>query len=271
MNFIFGNPGFRAAFGLVQARNHPKPRAWTDMGHGRIPSPSNPCRAFGKCSALKPAHYASICYHDTSERNWGMLQDILLDVGFEILTVNSLDPKQKSQKQLTGEKVVKSDLVLNCRKPRPEEAQPDSPATESELVSNRVRDILVETLSKVGGQSRDKLWDSILKRLLSRGQMAEHRFDDILSGVAFRSESGRWFLKEEFDQLSQSDIRNEEDAGSALERFARLRSEGVPAQFAAHSAIESAAAWGRRHYGRARNGGLCPSAFDQRFGDCQTI
>lgn len=162
---------------------------------------------------------------------------MLLDTGFEIHTVTVLDPNQKSSNQLTGEKVVKSDLVLNCRKPLPGESRPNGNATEAELVSRRVRDIILETLSKTGGQPRDKLWDTVVRRLLARGQMAEHRFEDILAEVGFRSDSGRWFLKEEFESLSQDDIRNEAEAGAALERFARLRLMGVPVQFAAHIAL----------------------------------
>ena len=188
--------------------------------------------------ALKPGRWLSLCYHDTDPGTWRRVQDMLLDTGFEIHTVTVLDPKQKSSNQLTGEKVVKSDLVLNCRKPRPGEAKDNSREGETELVSRRVREILIETLSLGGGQPREKLWDVVLKRLLARGQMAEHRFDEILAEVAFKSESSRWFLKEEFENLSQSDIQNEEEAGAALERFARLRAMGVPAEFAAHIALE---------------------------------
>ncbi len=187
--------------------------------------------------ALKPGRWLSLCYHDTDPSTWRRVQDMLLDTGFEIHTVTVLDPKQKSSNQLTGEKVVKSDLVLNCRKPRPGEAK-DNREGEIGLVSRRVREILIETLSLSGGQTREKLWDVVLKRLLTRGQMAEHRFDEILAEIAFKSESGRWFLKEEFENLSQSDIKNEEEAGAALERFARFRSMGVPAEFAARIALE---------------------------------
>ena len=186
---------------------------------------------------LKSGRWLSLCYHDTDPGTWTRVQDILLDTGFEIHTVTVLDPKQKSMNQLTGEKVVRSDLVLNCRKPRPAERQKNGNAHDAELVSARVRDIVIETLARTGGQARDKLWDTVLKRLLTRGQMAEHRFDDLLAAVALRSESGRWFLKEEFESLSQNDIRNEEEAGAALERFARLRCKGVPVQFAAHIAL----------------------------------
>jgi hypothetical protein len=188
---------------------------------------------FAQCyRVLKPGRWMSVCFHDTDPITWTLLQNALLDMGFELSNVGTIDPEQKSQNQYTAEKVAKADLVLNCRKPRPKETRENSDG-EIGLVSHRVRDILIETLANTGGQTRDRLWDVVLKRLLSRGQMAEHRFDDILSEVAFRSESGRWFLKEEFESLSDNDIRNEENAGDALVRFARLRMAGVLAAFAA--------------------------------------
>jgi adenine-specific DNA methylase len=74
--------------------------------------------------ALKPGRWLSLCYHDTDPGTWARVQDMLLDTGFEIHTVTVLDPKQKSSNQLTAEKVAKGDLVVNCRKPRPGEAEP---------------------------------------------------------------------------------------------------------------------------------------------------
>lgn len=186
---------------------------------------------------LKPGRWASVCYHDTSPTTWTVMQNVLLDLGFEIESVTVQSTSQKSVNQITCEKVVKSDLVLNCRKPRPGEARDGQ--GEAGLVSARVREILIETLSTYAGLARDRLWDMLLKRLLTRGQMAEHRFDDLLAEVAIRSESGGWFLKAEFEALSESDVRNEEEAGLALERFVRLRSMGVPAQFAAEGALKT--------------------------------
>ncbi len=187
--------------------------------------------------ALKPGRWLSLCYHDTDPGTWTRVQNMLLDSGFEIHTVTVLDPKQKSSNQTTAEKVVKSDLVLNCRKPRPGE-RGENGESETRLVSDRVHDILIETLSTAAGQTRDKLWDTVLKRLLSRGQMAVHRFDDILATVAIRSESGRWFLKEELESLSEGDLKNEEKAGSALTGFTLLRCLGLPASLAAEVVLK---------------------------------
>ncbi|QRN94037.1 hypothetical protein JRI60_33465 [Archangium violaceum] len=181
---------------------------------------------------LKPRRCVSVCYHDTDPSTWTALQDVLLDVGFVIESVTTLEPRSKSQNANTAEVVVKSDLVLNCRKAGAEgENQPQAASEAS--VSDRVREILLGELGTRGGQTRDRLWDVVARRLLSRGQMAEHRFDDLLSEIAVRSESGRWFLKEQFESLSENDIKNEEKAGEALVQFARLRMMGVRSSLAA--------------------------------------
>lgn len=182
--------------------------------------------------ALKPGRWISLCYHDTDPGTWVRVQDMLLDAGLEIHTVTVLDPLQKSNNQLTAEKVAKGDLVVNCRKPRPGEGG-GTAREEASLVSQRVRDIVIDALGQAAGQTRDHLWDLVLKRLLARGQLAAHRFDNLLAEVAFKSESGRWFLKEEFESLSENDVRNEEQAGTGLTRFARLRMAGVPAALTA--------------------------------------
>lgn len=187
---------------------------------------------------LKPSRWLSLCYHDTDPGTWARVQDMLLDTGFEIHTVTVLDPLQKSSNQNTGEKVAKGDLVVNCRKPRPGEAERVE-HDEAGLVGQRVRDILIEVLDQFGGQNRERLWDIVLKRLLTRGQLAEHRFDDVLAEVAFRTESGRWFLKEEFESLSENDVKNEEQAGDGLTAFTRLRMAGVPVAIAAEIALQA--------------------------------
>lgn len=198
-------------------------------------------RTLSNCfHALKPGRWMSLCYHDTDPGTWTRLQDVIRDTGFEIHTVTVLDPIQKSQNQTNAEKIAKGDLVINCLKPRVGGPSGASSDEEAGQISQRVREIVIDTLSSHGGQDRDTLWNNVLKRLLTRGQMAEHRFDDILNELATRSESGRWFLKEEFDGLSEGDLRNEEEAGHALERFVRFRCMGVPVTFAARLALGTA-------------------------------
>lgn len=196
--------------------------------------------ALAECyRVLKPGRWLSLCYHHPDPAIWRLVQDMLQDVGFEIHTVTELIPLQKSSNQITAEKVVKSDMVLNCRKPRPGERGTNGPeAPEMGRITERVRDILIESLAARPGQTSDRLWSLTVKRLLSRGQMVEHRFADILTEVADRVEGDRWYLKEQYETAGAHDQANEEAAGATLDRFARLRMIGVPADWAATIALE---------------------------------
>ena len=95
----------------------------------------------------------SLCYHDTAEGTWRRVQDALLDIGFELHSVTVLDPLQKSSNQVTAEKVVKSDLVLNCRKPMAGELALSGQAHDDTPIRERVRTILEETLAISPGQT----------------------------------------------------------------------------------------------------------------------
>ncbi|MDD2709254.1 MAG: DNA methyltransferase [Verrucomicrobiae bacterium] len=195
--------------------------------------------AFRRCyTALKPGRWMCVCYHDTAEGTWKRVQDMLLDIGFEIHSVTVLDPLQKSANQINAEKVVKSDLVLNCRKPKTEQLElqlKDGEVPAS--IHDRVRTILEDALSEHPGLTRDKLFDIAARRLLERAQMVEFRFEDILGEIATKAEGDRWYLKAELEQLSKDDLANEETAGEALTRFTLLRCIGTPAKYAVEIAL----------------------------------
>jgi 16S rRNA G966 N2-methylase RsmD len=73
---------------------------------------------------LKPGRWISLCYHDTSEGTWQMVQDIMTEIGFipeQSESALYIDAGQKSYNQLIAEKVTKRDLVINFRKPYPGE------------------------------------------------------------------------------------------------------------------------------------------------------
>jgi DNA modification methylase len=79
-------------------------------------------RVMAECyRVLKPGRWLSLCYHDTSEGTWALVQDIMAEVGFVVDRSESalfIDAGQKSYNQLTADKVTKRDLVLNFRKPK---------------------------------------------------------------------------------------------------------------------------------------------------------
>ena len=42
-------------------------------------------RAMAECSGFsKPGRWLSLCYHDTSEGTWALVQDIMAEVGFVV-------------------------------------------------------------------------------------------------------------------------------------------------------------------------------------------
>jgi len=79
-------------------------------------------KALSECfRVLKPGRWLSLCYHDTSEGTWALVQDIMAEVGFVLDKTDSalfIDTGQKSYNQLTADKSTKRDLVLNFRKPK---------------------------------------------------------------------------------------------------------------------------------------------------------
>lgn len=189
-------------------------------------------------NALKPGHWAAVCYHDVSDAAWKLFQDLLLDTGFEIHSVTVLDPLQKSFNQTNAEKVVKSDLVLNCRKPKSGQLELTTQGSDiPSPIKDRVRTILEDALTEHPGLTRDKLFDIVTRRLLERAQMVEFRFEEILAEIATKAEGDRWYLKAELELLSKHDLANEEAAGEALTRFTQLRCIGTPAKYAAEIAL----------------------------------
>jgi len=82
-------------------------------------------QAMAECyRVLKPGRCISLCYHDTSEGTWALVQDIMAEAGFIVEKSNAalyIDTGQKSYNQLVADKVNKRDLVINFRKPKPGE------------------------------------------------------------------------------------------------------------------------------------------------------
>jgi hypothetical protein len=153
---------------------------------------------------LKPGRWLSLCYHDTSEGTWELVQDIMAEAGFVVDKTDTtlfIDTGQKSRNQLNADKATKRDLVLNFRKPRPGEwritqtfipANVDIP-TFQELARQIVRDFL----GAHPGETKNRIYDALVSSMVSKGQMETHNFDSLLKSVAeeVRQPSNKSFLK----------------------------------------------------------------------------
>ncbi len=195
---------------------------------------------------LKPGRWMSLCYHDTSEGTWQLVQDIVAEAGFVVDkndTALFIDTSQKSRNQLTADKTTKRDLVLNLRKPKSGEwrlgqiiipANTDV-ATFGELAGRIVRDFL--TIHP--GATKDRIYDALVSSLVRKGQMEAHDFDALLRAVAdevqeavkedlFHNKEAdlfgshvqsRWYLKETADQIDHAEQAKEDASAANLGKF----------------------------------------------------
>lgn len=188
-------------------------------------------KAMAECfRVLKPGRAISLCYHDTSEGTWALVQDIMAEVGFVVEKSTSalfIDTGQKSYNQLTADKVNKRDLIINFRKPKPGEAggllitELDDIGTFHEKVMN----IIIGFLSSNPGSTKDHIYDEVVSRMVRRGQMESHHFDDLLSQVAEpvypegeAKGAARWYLKDT-EIVDSAESAKEDVAASSVQEF----------------------------------------------------
>jgi DNA modification methylase len=204
-------------------------------------------QAMAECyRVLKPGRWLSLCYHDTSEGTWEMVQDIMAEVGFVPDASDRalfIDTGQKSYNQLTADKVNKRDLVINFRKPKPGETERSIVIDENEddtTFAQKAHAIIRDYLSTHPGSSKDRIYDEVVSRMVRRGQMEAHNFDELLKQLAEEvkkpvrkdlfeyenpdlfgtHESSHWYLKEE-DPVweDEPEIAREDAAAKKLEQF----------------------------------------------------
>ncbi|MEJ5197883.1 MAG: DNA methyltransferase [Anaerolineae bacterium] len=187
---------------------------------------------------LKPGRWISLCYHDTSEGTWQLVQDIMAEVGFiaqgegETLYI---DTGQKSYNQLTADKVTRRDLVINFRKPRPGEVgQVGILSGDDATFAEKARAILRDALERHPGATADRLYDELVSRMVRRGEFERHNFEELLAQVAEPvadagapgraplpglPETVRWYLKETSDRADEAESAREAAAAAQLEAF----------------------------------------------------
>jgi hypothetical protein len=188
---------------------------------------------------LKPGRWLSLCYHDTSEGTWQLIQDLMTEVGFvPEVSDNTLyiDTGQKSYNQYVADKVTRRDLVINFRKPRPGELS--YPLTlfgdeEQSTFTQKARAIIAESLEKHPGSSADRLYDELVSRMVRKGEFERHNFDEILHSVA-EGVDGRWYLLETADQVDEAENHKEADAAAHLETFMHQYLHENPGEIGVH-------------------------------------
>lgn len=182
---------------------------------------------------LKPGRWLSLCYHDTSEGTWQLLQDLMAEVGFvsEMLeTALYIDTGGKTYNQYTADKVTKRDLVINFRKPRPGELNQFAflEHEEQATFAEKAQAILTEALQVHPGVTADRLYDILVSRLVRRGEFERHNFEALLTrvaepvgqpGNASNKTPVRWYLRATADQIDEAESAKEAAAAERLERY----------------------------------------------------
>ncbi|MFZ2399751.1 MAG: DNA methyltransferase [Smithella sp.] len=205
--------------------------------------------AMAECyRVLKPGRWCSLCYHDTSEGTWALLQDIMAEVGFiadKTDGVLFIDKQQKSYNQYTADKVNKRDLVINFRKPKLGEVTATVAITgdEDETTFNeKVRQIIRDYIGDNPGCSKDRIYDEVVSRMVRSGQMEAHDFSELLSQVADetkvegeKSQGGRWYLKEiELVMADDAETAREDTAAEKVGAFIKVHLKKHPGNEGVH-------------------------------------
>lgn len=209
---------------------------------------------------LKPGRWLALCYHDTSEGTWSMIQDIMAQAGFIADNAEKalyIDTGQKTYNQTQADKVTQRDLVINFRKPRAGETAQKIILTGEEDIATffeKARAILIGVLEAHPGSSADRLYDELVSRMVRRGEFERHNFDELLRSVAepvsqpvmknlfepadpdlFGShESIRWYLLETAGQVDEAESRKENAAAARLDGFMNARRTEHPGETGVH-------------------------------------
>ena len=182
---------------------------------------------------LKPGRWLSLCYHDTSEGTWALIQDLMAEVGFITDTNDKalfIDVAEKSWKQRVADKVNRRDLVINFRKPKPGEVMATVAITGNEdktTFNEKVRQIISDHLGANPGCTKDRIYDEVISHMVRSGQMEAHDFSELLSQVADetrvegeKDKGGRWYLKEtELMVTDDAETAREDAAAKKLAEF----------------------------------------------------
>ena len=114
----------------------------------------------------------------------------MAEVGFIVETANSalyIDTSQNTLNQMFADKVTKRDLVINFHKPKPGEVTATVTIAGDEdktTFNEKVHQIIRDYISANPGCTKDRIYDEVVSRMVRRGQMEAHDFDELLRQVA---------------------------------------------------------------------------------------
>lgn len=162
---------------------------------------------------LKPGRWASVVFSNSDDRVWQVIRDGAAAAGFDLANTVALDKKQRSFKQIKGEKgeenVVGTDVIMNLHKKARVLVQVAEVADLDAVVLGIIRQHLEELPARIKADARtysdalrttDALYTVALQELMSR-QLSHlgvtMPYIDELCSAAFKKVEGRWYLPSE--------------------------------------------------------------------------
>ena len=186
-------------------------------------------RSMQECfRVLKAGRWITLTYNDRD--TWPLFQNVMLETGFlpdESKAAVGMETTAKSEKQLKGEDNTLRDLVVNFRKPKPDEVSATVAITgdEDETTFNeKVHQIIRDYIGANPGSTKDRIYDEVVSRMIRSGQMEAHDFGELLRQVAEeakvereKGQGGRWYLKE--SELAVADAAETAREDTAAEKI----------------------------------------------------
>jgi DNA modification methylase len=157
---------------------------------------------------LKPGRWASIVFHNSDDKIWQKILDAVENAGLELAEINSFDKSHLSFKGIKGaqglERVTNKDIVLNLRKPRPQEQARSNGHTHLAEAEQRVVETVADFLATNPAPTERTLqhiWNHALYNMLREGsvEVSMAGLEELLAYHyrAFKIIDGRYYLRGE--------------------------------------------------------------------------
>lgn len=154
---------------------------------------------------LKPGRWASVVFHNSDDKIWDTILEAARSAGFELAEINAFDKEQLSFKGIRGQKglerVTNKDIVLNLRKPKPDEQAAANGKVYADEAERRVVEAIAAFLAAsppAEERTLQGLWNHALYDMLREGrvQVSMAQVGELLP-YYFKIVDGRWYLRGE--------------------------------------------------------------------------
>ena len=167
---------------------------------------------------LKPGHWITVVFHNSNNAVWNAIQEAMLEAGFIVADVRTLDKQQRSYRQVTSN-AVKQDLIISAYKPleileKKLQAAMGNPGTAWDFVSEHLKYLPVVIshegeIEIIRERQPHLLYDRMVATHVQRGLTIPVDFADFLRGLYARylERDGMFFLPEQAASYDRERVR----------------------------------------------------------------